>query len=184
MNEEDKNIIQAFFVGDESAYPTLLKKYLKPVYNFLRTFIRDSDVLDDLTQITFIKAWKNLKSFDAEKNFKTWLFTIAKNTAYDFFKNKKTIPFSSFLNEEGDNILENIKTEDILPLEILEKAEQKQVFETKLAQLSTDYRTLLLLHYKENFSLQEISEILNIPYNTIKSRHIRALSKFKEIIMR
>lgn len=182
-NCEDKNLIEKFFVGDDTAYPTLLKKYLQSVYNFLHLFVRDSDTLDDLTQETFIKAWKNLKSFDTEKNFKTWLFTIAKNTAYDFLKKKKTIPFSSFENEDGNNVLENIKTEDILPLEILEKTEREQTFEKKLEQLPADYRTLLLLHYKEDFSLQEISQILAIPYNTIKSRHLRALANLKEVLL-
>lgn len=183
MNNDDNQLIKSFLSGNEKIFEKILEKYLKPVYNFLRTFVNDSDALDDLTQVTFIKAWKNLKSFDTEKNFKTWLFTIAKNTAYDFFKKKKTIPFSSFLNEDGDNILENIKAEDILPLEILEKAEREQIFEKKLTQLPTDYRSLLMLRYKEDFSLQEISKILDISYNTIKSRHIRALSKFKKILM-
>ncbi|MFZ2975357.1 MAG: RNA polymerase sigma factor [Candidatus Moraniibacteriota bacterium] len=183
MNEEDKNLIQAFFAGNERAYPKLLEKYLKSVYNFLRTFTADSDALDDLTQETFIKAWKNLKSFDTEKNFKTWLFVIAKNTAYDFLKKKKTIPFSEFSDEQGNNALENISADKILPLEMLEKVEQEQVFEKKLTQLPADYQALLLLRYKENFSLQEISQILNIPYNTTKSRHIRALEKLKKILM-
>ena len=182
MNEEDKKIIRAFFAGDDKAYEKLLKKYLKSVYNFLRAFVRDSDTLDDLTQETFIKAWKNLKSFDTKKNFKTWLFTIAKNTAYDFFKKKKTIPFSNFINEEGENILENIKTESILPLEILEKVEKNQDFEEKLAKLPIDYCTLLRLRYKEDFSLQEISEILAVPYNTIKSSHLRALLALKKAL--
>lgn len=182
MNHDDKKLIQDFLAGDDTAYAKLLEKYLKPVYNFLRTFVRDQDALDDLTQATFIKAWKNLKSFDTEKNFKTWLFAIAKNTAYDFLKKKKTIPFSEFSDEQGNNALENISADEILPLEMLEKAEQEQVFEKKLTQLPADYQALLLLRYKENFSLQEISQILNIPYNTTKSRHIRALSKFKKIL--
>lgn len=183
MKEEDKNLIQAFFAGYDEAYSKLLKKYLKSVYNFLRTFVQDSDILDDLTQETFIKAWKNLKSFDTEKNFKTWLFTIAKNTAYDFFKKKKTIPFSEFSDDQGSNALENISDDEILPLEILEKSEKEKTFEENLQKLPNHYRIILLLHYKEDFSLQEISEILDIPYNTIKSRHIRALSKFKKILV-
>jgi RNA polymerase sigma-70 factor, ECF subfamily len=182
MDTEDRKIIQDFFAGNNEAYRELLKKYLKPVYNFLRIMIKDPDILDDLSQETFIKAWKNLKRYDQNKNFKTWLFTIAKNTAYDFLKKKKTIPFSYFTDEEGNNPLENIKTEEILPLEILEKVEKEQDFEKKLEQLSVDYRTLLLLHYKEDFSLQEISQILNISYNTVKSRHQRALLALKKAL--
>lgn len=183
MNIDDKKLIRDFFAGDDTAYAKILEKYLHPVYNFLRTFVQDLDVLDDLTQETFIKAWKNLKSFDTEKNFKTWLFTIAKNTAYDFFKKKKTIPFSEFSDEQGNNALENISDDEILPLEILEKFEKEKTFEKNLEKLPNHYRIILLLHYKEDFSLQEISEILNVPYNTIKSRHIRALSKFKKILV-
>ncbi|KKP79971.1 MAG: hypothetical protein A2271_01145 [Candidatus Moranbacteria bacterium RIFOXYA12_FULL_35_19] len=183
MDTEDKKIIDDFFSGNSQAFEKLLKKYLKPVYNFLRNFVQDPEILDDLTQVTFIKAWKNLKSFDPEKNFKTWLFTIAKNTAYDFLKKKKTLPFSNFEDDEGNNFLENIATEEILPNELLEKAEQEKLFEKKLNELSADYRTLLLLCYKEGFSLQEISVILAIPYSTIKSRHLRALTNLRKILL-
>ncbi|HRY82378.1 MAG TPA: RNA polymerase sigma factor [Candidatus Moranbacteria bacterium] len=182
MSEEDKKIIEDFLTGKDEAFGELLKKYLKPVYNFLRIMVKDPDILDDLTQETFIKAWKNLRKFKPNKNFKTWIFTIAKNTALDYFKKKKTIPFSNFVNEEGNNHLENMQTDEILPLEILEKAEREKNFEKKLEELSADYRTILLLHYKEDFSLQEISEILDTSYNTIKSRHQRALLALKKIL--
>jgi RNA polymerase sigma-70 factor, ECF subfamily len=182
MNDEDKKIIKEFFGGNDEAFKKILKKYLKPVYNFLRILIKDPDTLDDLSQETFIKAWKNLKKFDQNKNFKTWLFTIAKNTAYDFLKKKKTIPFSNFLDEKGNNTLENMEMNEILPLELLEIAEKEKIFEKKLKEISEHYRTILILHYKENFSLQEISEILDIPYNTTKSRHQRALLSFRKAL--
>ena len=182
MDISDKKLVENSLAGDNEAYAELLNRYLKPVYNFLQTFIRDPEVLDDLTQITFIKAWKNLKRFDPEKNFKTWIFVIAKNTAYDFFRKKKTLPFSAFANEEGNNYLENVATDEILPQEILEKVEQEKNFDEKINELSDHYRNVLLLHYKENISFKEISQILDIPYSTIKSRHQRALAKLKSIL--
>lgn len=182
MDNIDRQLIANFLAGDEKSFETLVKGYLPAVHNFLRQMISDQAVLDDLAQETFIKAWKNLRRFDAEKKFKTWLFTIAKNTAFDFFRKKKTIPFSDFTDEEGYNFLENMPEDKILPDEILARADPSASFEKKMQELPTIYRTLLTLRYKEDFSLLEIAEILQLPYNTVKSRHKRGLFKLKEII--
>lgn len=182
MNLEDNKLVRKFLEGDEGAFSQLVKKYLKPVYNFLYYFTRNRSELDDLAQVTFIKVWKNLRKFDRKKKFKTWIFAIAKNTAYDFFQKKKTIPFSNFTDEEGNNKLENISDESILPDEILDRKNIAQELEKKLAEIPKYYRIILTLHYKEDFSLQEIAEILDKPYNTIKSGHQRALIKLKEVI--
>lgn len=183
MSIQDNHLIEKILEGDNAVYEVLLKKYLKPVYNFLRTFVGDPAVLDDLTQETFIKAWKNIRRFDRKRNFKTWLFAIAKNTAYDFFKKKKTIPFSSFFDEEGNNYLENMPDSQILPDELLAAADIEKNFEKKLRELSGPYREILTLRYGEDFSLSEISEIIGVPYNTAKSRHQRALLALKKALM-
>lgn len=162
----------------------MVKKYLKPVYNFLYYFTRNQAELDDLTQIVFIKVWKNLQKFDRKKKFKTWVFAIAKNTAYDFVHKKKTLPFANFTDEEGNNKLENISDESILPDEILNRKDITRELEKKLAEIPEHYRIILTLHYKEDFSLSEIAEILNKPYNTVKSGHQRALIKLKETLLK
>jgi RNA polymerase sigma-70 factor (ECF subfamily) len=183
MNLEDNRLVEKFFSGDEESFPQLVKKYLQPVCNFLYYFTQDRAVLDDLTQETFIKAWKNLRKFDQEKSFKTWIFAVAKNAAYDHFKKKKTLPFANFTNEEGTNKLENISDESILPNEILERKDIAQELGKKLEKIPGYYRIILTLHYKEDFSLQEIAEILNKPYNTIKSSHKRGLEKLRKLLV-
>lgn len=180
--DEDKKIIEDFLDGDGYAFERLLDKYFRAVYNFLYQLIKDVSVTEDITQETFIKTWKNIKRFDREKNFKTWVFTIAKNTAYDYFKKKKTIPFSFFENEEGNNKLENISENNILPDEILERKDIADELEKKLQEIPEKYRLILTLRYKEDFSLSEISKILDKPYNTIKSSHQRALRSLREVM--
>jgi RNA polymerase sigma-70 factor, ECF subfamily len=182
MELDDKKSIQKYLAGDEAAFSELLRKYLKPVYNFLYRLTADTSTLDDLAQTTFIKAWRNIKKFDQERNFKTWLYAIAKNTAYDYFKKKKTIPFANFTDAEGNNKLENISDTDILPLELLEKADAAKTLETALDKISDQYRLVLTMHYKEDLTLQEIAEILNLPYNTIKSQHQRGLKALRQIL--
>jgi len=179
MEKTDEKLIEDFLAGDDSAFEKLLKKYLKPVYNFLYQLTKNSAVLDDLTQETFIKAWKHISKFDREKKFKVWIFTIAKNTAYDFLRKKKTTPFSFFQNDDGSNRLEKIDEKKPLPNEILERKDLAKLIGEKLAEIPRKYRSILVLYYKEDFSLLEISEILKRPYNTVKSQHKRALVALK-----
>lgn len=193
MEINDKQLIDGYLNGDEAAFNELVKKYLQPVYNFVFQLVKDRLVSEDITQETFVKAWKNLKKFDPQrsrfttlqgrqnKSFKTWIFAIAKNTAFDYFKKKKTVPFASFTDEAGDNKLDNIADDSLALEEILATKEVAEQLAEKLEQIPEPYKIILLLHYKEDFSLPEIATILGAPYNTVKSRHSRALSALKNL---
>ena len=177
---DDIDCILAYRQGNEDAFAPLVQKHLPSVYNFIFQMTRDRAVAEDLAQETFIKAWKHIKRFDPSQSFKVWLFAIAKNTAYDFLKKKKTIPLSSFEDNEGKNVLEETLSGNAkLPDEILERKEIVKELERALLKIPQPYRELLILAYREDFSLQEISQILAEPYNTIKSRHNRAIEKLK-----
>ncbi len=183
IESHDNELIKKSIGGDNLAFEQLLGKYLKPIYGFLYTLIRDSTQVDDVAQETFIKAWKNLSKFDRKRSFKTWLFAIAKNSALDYLKKKKSLPFSFFEDAEGNSSLEEKTADDMLGNEILEKADLAKEIEQKLELLSEDYKTILDLRYKEDFSLSEIAEILDRPYNTVKAYHARALTKLKQVIL-
>lgn len=179
---EDKELIEQYLNGDERAFERLLGKYMKPLYGFVFQFVRDQAIAEDLTQEAFVRAWKNIRQFDQTKQFKTWLYAIAKNATYDYFKKKKSIPFSSFQNEEGESTLEAVDDGNLLPDELLERKDAVEELDRVLLKLPELYRTILLLAYKEDFSLMEISEIFGIPYNTVKSRHQRAIKALKQEI--
>ena len=184
MEQTDQQLISDFLAGDDESFEILTKRHLKPVYNFLYRLTRgDGPLTDDLTQETFFKVWKNIKKFDKEKSFKTWLFAIAKNSARDFWKKKKTLPFSLFENSEGYNKLEEVAENSALPDEVLERVESAKELEDKLKLLSKKHETILLLRYKDDLSLSEIAQTLSLPYNTIKSQHQRALLALKEVFM-
>src|SRR4030042_4325030 len=182
MDKSDEQIVQKYLSGEEAAFSELVKKYLKPVYNFTFRLANNRDVAEDLTQDTFVKVWKNMRCFDLDRNLKTSLFAIAKNTTFDYFKKKKEITFSSFADEEGESVFSEIADENFLPDEILERKNIAEELDIILQKLPPHYRAILLLHYKEDFTLHEIAEILGEPYNTIKSRHQRGLAKLKELI--
>jgi RNA polymerase sigma-70 factor, ECF subfamily len=182
MNPNEKEIIERHLGGDEAAFSEIVKIYLRPIYNFIFRFVNDRDMAEDLAQETFVKAWKKMKQYNAERNFKTWIFTIAKNTTFDWFKKKKEVPFSRFIDEEGENWLENIEDENFLPDEVLERKNIAEELEKILEKIPLHYRVILILQYKEDFTLHEIAEILDEPYNTIKSRHRRGLEKLNKFL--
>ena len=183
QNRSDAQLITDHLVGDEKSLEVILSRYLKPIYSFAYRYVGDGQDAEDITQEVFVKVWRNLKKFDQNKSFKTWIFSIAKNTAIDFFKKKKAIPFSKFENDEGENMLtETLADPSPLPQELLEKAGMAQMLNSAMKKLSPKYRMVLFLRYNDHFNFREIAESLEEPLHTITSRHRRALIQLKKII--
>ncbi|MFA5133754.1 MAG: RNA polymerase sigma factor [Patescibacteria group bacterium] len=179
----DKQIIDAYLRGDEKSLEILVKKYIKPIYHFILYFVGNKPDAEDLTQDVFVKVWKNLKKFDSKKSFKTWIFSIAKNTSIDFLRKKKNIPFSEFENDEGANaIVDTIADPGPLLNEIFEDKEKSGLIASAMEKLSLTDQKTLSLRYNNEYSFREMSEILNKPVNTVKSRCRRALLNLKKIL--
>ena len=97
MESNDEEFIKEYLTGNEEALRALIDKYTQSIYNFT---VRFTGVLSapDVTQDVFIKVWKNLKKFDYTKaSFKTWIFTITRNTITDYLRKKKMVTFSSWV---------------------------------------------------------------------------------------
>jgi RNA polymerase sigma-70 factor (ECF subfamily) len=183
MQYSDEQLVQQFLAGDEKAFEKLVEKYLKPLYNFIFQLVRDKDTANDITQDVFVKIWKKISLFDEQKKFSTWIFAIAKNTAFDFLKKKKTVPFTAFENENGENFLEFIEDKSIPHSdELLRLIDEKKDVANFLDSLSPQMKTVLLLHHVHGFSLAEISEIMGHSHNTIKSKYRRAIIFLREQI--
>jgi RNA polymerase sigma-70 factor (ECF subfamily) len=165
----------------ESFDPDLIKDYIKPVYNFVYRLIGKPEEAEDLTQETFLKALKNIKSFDETKNFKTWLFTIARNTVTDFYRKKKTLNFSSLnsRDEDSEPFESTLASGGLSPEEIFEKKEEELVLLGALGCLNIDERTIIVLHHTDGLTFEEIGQVVDKPMNTVKSTYRRALEKLR-----
>jgi len=182
-NLSDEKLIESYFKGDEKSLEILIRRYLKPIYNFIFSFVGGREEAEDITQEAFVKMWRHLKKFNSNKSFKTWLFQIAKNTAIDWLRKKKAIPISQFDNEEGENvIMETLTDPEPLPSKILEQKDLAEELAQAMEELSAKNRLVLSLYYNDHFTLQEIAEVLEEPLNTIKSRHRRALIMLRKIL--
>ena len=181
MDLSDKDLIKEYLNGNQEYLKILIDKYTGLLYNFTVRFVGEDNVLDILQDV-FIKVWKNLNKFDTEKaNFKTWIFTITRNTITDFLRKKKTIPFS-FLDKEEESFKDNLEDEEILQDETFSKLEDKELVNKIINQLPSNYREVLILYYQEDMTFKEIGEVLNKPLDTVKSYHHRALIKLRELI--
>lgn len=179
----ESQLIEAYRHGEANAFDALVKRHIGPIYRYLFRITQDQHSAEDLAQETFIKAWKNLSRFDIKRPFNVWLFTIARNTAFDYLKKKKALTFSDLEGQEGeDTFAESIKDERPLSLEVLENKERAADLDAALAQLPPNTRSVVLLHNTENMTFQEIAEAMNEPLNTVKSRYRRALESLRKLL--
>jgi RNA polymerase sigma-70 factor (ECF subfamily) len=95
-------------------------------------------------------------------------------------KKEKGNPFFFFYRCGGNNKLEDIWNENILPDELLERKNLSEELENKIKEIPDLYRLILLMRYKDDLTLQEIAEVLDKPYNTVKSQHQRALATLRK----
>src|SRR5258708_7014412 len=182
QGKSDEEIVQIYKEGNKEAFKELIDRYSSHLYNFSARLAGKNNA-SDIVQETFIKVWGNMERFDPKKaSFKTWIFTIAKNSITDFLRKKKVVLFSDMGSGEDDSFLGNIPDENPLPDKMLEKLEDKEFLNKILEKLRYDYREILLLHYQEDMTFEEIGKVLNQPPNTVKSKHYRAIQELRKLI--
>lgn len=184
MDKSDEELIADFVAGDEAAFTELVERHLKTVYSFVVRFVGNSHEAEDIVQETFLKAWKSASSYRTEASkFKTWVLRIARNTAIDHLRKKKHIPFSEFDNAEGQNVLaETVPDPEALQDVRFAKKQDAEAITEALQKLSPEAREIVLLHYTNGLTFQEIGDMLGRPHNTVKSRHHRAIINLRKLL--
>ena len=172
----DEQLIFNYREGDSSAFVEIVNRHLKPVYNFIYRLCGDKKDAEEIAQESFLKVWKNIERFREGEKFKTWFYTIARNTTIDWMRKKKSLIFSEFDREDGGNFLEDnlVDTEPVAD-ELFELGENKKIVEELLLELPVHYREVLLLRYHKGLDFSEIAIALKRSINTIKSQHRRVL---------
>jgi len=176
-NLKDEELVKSYLnQGNEQALEILVKRYLPLIYDFCQYYTKNNkDLSEDITQETFVKIWRNLKKFDTSKNLKAWIFSIAKNTALDWLKKKSSISFSLLEND--------VKME--FNQEVHEKLDQQNLARQlvlALDDIPESYNLIISLRYHQDLTFREISEFLEEPLNTVKSRYRRGLSLLKKLL--
>lgn len=183
---EDAQVVRQVLRGKQEAFGVLVERYQKPIFNFIYRFYGNYELAQELTQETFLRCYQFLKSYDPERKFSTWLYTVAKNLCIDELKKQRSaheVPL--------DDVLSAVDAKDIegaidhnARAQCIRREEDFKLLEA-LQELPDTARTVLLLHYFQGLSYQEIGETLGLPVSTVKIRIFRAkkilLEKWHEI---
>lgn len=181
---QDEELIRASQAGEDTAFRELMMRYMGPIFNFSKQYSKTDEDAEDITQDTFYKAWRHIKRFDANKSFKPWLYAIARNTALDHIKRKRASSFSEL--DSGDTEIQfadTLEDNELAPDEIFERQELALEISESMKDLHPDHRAVLVMHYREELTFNEIADVMKKPMNTVKSWHRRALSKLRTTLM-
>lgn len=175
--ELEKTTIKKARRGDNLAFEEIIYRYERVIFNYIFGLVRQKQDAEDLTQETFIKLYKNIRSVDPEGNIRGLLYKIATNSSYDWFKKKKIRP-ELFIIDDPESSFETID-EDLSYI----KLETAKDIEIALSKLKVVYRVVLLLFYWQGLSYEEIASALSLPINTIKTNIRRAKQELKELLL-
>jgi RNA polymerase sigma-70 factor (ECF subfamily) len=152
----ESEIIASVISGDKEAYRHVVEKYMQRAYYIALGFVRDPDTAMDISQMAFIKAYKNLKRFDLERPFFPWFYRILRNLSLDHIKRAKR------MNE--------IPLEDVQILsDEREDRDMKEALLKAIDELPVEQREIILLRYFEGLSYKEIAETVGKPIGTVMS---------------
>ena len=180
---QDAELVEEVLDGNEAALKQLVDRHLQAVYTFCLRYTGSPEDAQDAAQETFLKAWRNLHRFDRKKSLRTWLFAIAKNSATDLMRKRKSVPFSKFDSADDSNVLtETLEDTEPLPEELFERAALATEVQSALSELPARDQTILSLRYQEEQSFEDIARILKIPANTVRSLHRRALIALRKLL--
>lgn len=178
--QSDEALAEACKNGDDEAFRELMVRHAGPVTRFVSQYVRTDEDAEDAAQDAFFKAWKHIKRFQTGKTWKPWLYAIARNTALDLVKKKRAVNFSSLDDEDNDlAFADSLADEEPLQNELFERTELAAELERAMDILHPDHRAVILMHYRENMTFDEIAEAVDRPMNTVKSWHQRALLKLR-----
>lgn len=183
MNNQDSDVllVQRAQNGDTRAFEMLVVKYQRRIERLIGRMVRDVDLVQDIAQESFIRAYRALPQFRGDAAFYTWLYRIAVNTAKKALVDLKRDPvmLESAMRGGGEDGDEAPRAEDRLsdgetPDAILASKEIAQAVNAAIDELSDDLRQAVTLRELEGLSYEEIAEAMNCPIGTVRSRIFRA----------
>ena len=175
--EIDQQLVERAQRGDKRAFDLLVIKYQRKLARLLSQFIRDAAEVEDITQETFIKAYRSLPSFRGESAFYTWLYRIGINAAKNFLvaQGRRASTTNGFDIEDAENLEEGSQLRELnTPENELMSKQIAQTIHQTLQELPEELRTAITLREIEGLSYEEIANIMSCPTGTVRSRIFRA----------
>jgi RNA polymerase sigma-70 factor (ECF subfamily) len=186
--ESDEDLLAQLRRGERAAFEPLVKRYERELYGYLRRYLGDEDLAEDVFQNTFVQVYLKIKQYEPGRAARPWLYAIATNQAIDSLRRRarraadRPAETVSAPDEDGEArpLFELLPAPGEAPPERAERSEERQRVRAAVAQLPELLRQAVLLVYFQGLKYQEAAEILAIPVGTVKSRLHAALLKLTE----
>jgi RNA polymerase sigma-70 factor (ECF subfamily) len=179
-NDSDLMLVERTLAGDTHAFELLVIKYQRRIQRLIARMVRDVNLVEDIAQETFIRAYRALHQFRGEAQFYTWLYRIAVNTAKKFLQELKRDPLvtesarKSDDDEDETSRFGNEPIEEATPETVLAAKEIAEMVNTVLRDLPDDLRQAVMLREIEGLTYEEIAQVMDCPIGTVRSRIFRA----------
>ena len=183
---QDELLIRRAQRGDADAFEQLLLEHQKNVYNLCYRMAGDPDDAMDLSQETFLRAWRCLDQYQFASAFSTWLYRLCSNICIDFLRKRRrqqTVPLT-FEDADGEEQTYAVPDVQPLPEEQVELKLTREMLAAAMAQLLPEHRAVLQLRVVNEMSYEQIADVLDIQIGTVKSRLSRARNQLKKILER
>lgn len=173
----DYKIVKRAIGGDEKAYAELFKRYKDSVYFMILKMVNNRTDAEDLMFEAFEKAFASLNYYSPQFAFSTWLFKIASNNTIDFIRKKRAKLVSleyDDINQDERGYIYSIPADVLTPEEEIVRMQRASFLRKQVAMLKGRYRRLIELRYFDEYSYDEIADVLGIPLGTVKAQLFRA----------
>ncbi len=174
--EEDYALVEKAKLNEQHAFTRLMEKYRMPLHYHISKIVRDKEMIEDLVQEAFLKAFDNIHSFDTTYAFSTWLYRIATNHSIDYLRKKKMKTLSidePVKAKDGEMQIELPDQDSEADQEIISQQRENIIMEA-IESLPEKYSVIIKLRHMDDKSYQEIAEIMELPLGTVKAHIFRA----------
>jgi RNA polymerase sigma factor (sigma-70 family) len=184
----EKILIESVLLKDRAAFEKLIRQYEGLVIHIVGPLISNEKDREDICQDVFLKVYEKLHTFQFRSKLSTWIGNIAYNTSINYLQKKKNILLDDIFKSNNDNdsaTYENFisKNETQSPERLLIQKEESRLLAAAVSKLPVIQKTLLLLFHNDELSIDEISLVVEMPVNTVKSHLFRARISLKEMLL-
>lgn len=174
--DTDNQLVERVLQNDSRAFTLLVLRYQHKVLGLISRFVKDPHEAEDVAQEAFLKAYRALPSFRGESAFYTWLYRIAVNTAKNYLVSRGRRPPSTDVDMDDAELIDDTSTlRDVeTPDATMEKEDLQRIINKAIADLPEELRTAFTLREFSGLSYEDITEIMDCPVGTVRSRIFRA----------
>ncbi len=180
MNRSDEHLLQLALEGDGACFGELAERWQRRIFSFVCRYVGNVEEAQDLTQDTFAKAYQNLDRLTDPSRFSSWLYKIALNECRMRFRRRRNVSHVSLSGEDENEGIDIVDA--VTPERRLADKEKSQALRRAFDALPEEQRSVILMKEYQNLKFHEISEIMNVPLSTVKSRMYLGLKTLRRLM--